>query len=124
MQIITLLLGFLHTLTGLQILSLIETVAETLAGLLYLLLDLLVVLRDLILDQHVSTITLLRVAVVDQGIVESIHMSRSLPYRRVHKDGAVDAHDILVQHRHSLPPILLNIILQLHAVLTVVVNGS
>ena len=103
MQIITLLLGFLHTLTGLQILSLIEAVAE---------------------DQHVSTITLLRVAVVDQGIVESIHMSRSLPYRRVHKDGAVDAHDVLVQHRHSLPPILLNIILQLHAVLTIVVNGS
>ena len=124
MQSVALLLGLLHTFAGFQVLSLIEAVAETLAGLLNLLLDLLIVLGNLILDQHVSTITLLGVTVIDQGIIESIHVTRSLPYGRVHKDGAVDTHDILVQHRHGLPPILLNVILQLHTVLTIVVNGS
>ena len=66
-QIVALFLGFLHALAGLQILSLVEAVAEALASLL--------LLGNLIFDQHVSTIALLRVAVVDQGIVESVHVT-------------------------------------------------
>ena len=81
-------------------------------------------LKQIILDEHIGTIALLRVAVVDEGIIESIHVTRSLPYRRVHENGRVDTHDVLVQHRHSFPPILLNVILQLHTVLTVVIHGS
>ena len=40
------------------------------------------------------------------------------------EDGRVDAHDVLVQQRHGLPPILFDIVFQLHTELTVVVNGA
>ena len=124
MESVALLLRLLHALRSLQILSLVEAVAETLTSLLHFLLDLLVVLGNLILDEHIGTIALLRVAVVDEGIVEGIHVSAGLPYRRVHEDGRVDTHDVLVQHRHGLPPVLLNVILQLNTVLTVVIHGA
>ena len=75
MQCIALFLGFLHSLTGFQVLGLVERVAKALACLLDLLLNLLVIFCNLILNQDVSAITFLRVAVVNQGVVESIDMT-------------------------------------------------
>ena len=124
MQCVALLLGFLHALAGLHIFCLVERVTETLASLLNLFLNLLVVFGNLVLNQHVGTIALLTVAVVDEGIVESIHVARGLPDGGVHKNGAVNTHDILVQQNHRLPPILLNVVFQLHTVLTVVINST
>ena len=124
MEGIALLLCFLHALAGGQELLLVESILETLAGLLDFLLDFLVVLGNLVLNQDVGAIALLRVAVVNEGVIESIDMARGLPYRRVHEDSRVDTHDVLVQHRHGLPPVLLNVILQLHAVLTVIIDGA
>ena len=48
----------------------------------------------------------------------------SLPHGRVHEDGGVDTHDIAVHQHHRLPPIFLDIILKLNAVLTVVIHGG
>lgn len=42
----------------------------------------------------------------------------------MHEDCGVDADDVVVEHRHRLPPIALDIVFQLHAVLTVVVDGG
>ena len=112
------------TRRGLAVLGLVESLTETLAGLLDLLLDLLVLLGDPILDQHVGAVALLRIAVVDQRIVEGRHVARSLPRLGVHEDGGIESHDILVQLDHRVPPVALDVVFQLHAVLSVVIDGG
>ena len=106
------------------VLGFVESLSETLAGFLHLLLDLLVLLGEPVFDQHVGTVTLLRVLVVDQRVVERADMSRSLPRTGVHEDRGVDAHDILMQLDHRIPPVALDVVFQLHAVLSVVVHRS
>ena len=111
MQSVALLLGLLHAFRSLHVLLLVERIAKALASLLHLLLNLLVILGNLVFNQYVSTIALLRVAVVNQRVVKGINVSTGLPYRGVHKDSRVDAHDVLVQQYHRFPPVFLNIIL-------------
>ena len=94
---IALVLGLLHSLTRFHILFLVEGIAKTFACLGNLLLDFLVILGNLVFDEHVGAIALLRVAVVNQRVVECIHMSTCLPDGGVHEDSRVDAHDVLVQ---------------------------
>ena len=103
-------------------LGLVEGVAKLLGSLGHFLGNLLVILGYLVLDEHVGAVTLLRVAVVDEGVVEGIHVSAGLPDGGVHEDGGVDAHDVLVQQHHALPPVLFDIVFQFHAVLAVVVH--
>ena len=122
-QRITLLCQLQYLGRGGTILCLVEVLLETLARLLHLLVYLLIVLGHLVLDEHIGTIALLRVTVVDEGVVESIHMTGSLPGGGVHEDGGIDAHDVLVQQHHALPPVLLDVVLQFHTVLTIVIHG-
>ena len=42
----------------------------------------------------------------------------------MHEDGAVDADDVLVQQGHRLPPVTLDIVFQLNAVLCIVINRA
>ena len=51
-------------------------------------------------------------------------MTRRLPDPRVHKDGGVQPCDIVVQVRHALPPVSLDVILQLDAILTIVIDST
>ena len=122
MQCIPLGLMLQHAAIGSAELSLVESLAETLASLLDLLVDLIFNLGELLLDEHIGTIALLRVAVVDERVVECIHMARSLPDCRVHEDGSIDAHDVLVELGHCLPPVALDIVLEFNTVLTVVID--
>ena len=124
MKSIALLLSLTNTLRSLAILGLVEAVAKTLTGFLHLLLNLVVVLGNLLLDEHIRTITLFGVAVVNEGIVERIHMAGGLPCCGMHEDGGIDAHDVLVKQHHRLPPILFDVVLQLHTILTVVIHGA
>ena len=124
MQGVTVLHMLFHALVGLLIEFLIKVLAEALAGLCQLLFDLLVYLRYLVFYQHISAIAFLRVAVVYQGVVEGIHMPARFPYRRVHEDSGINTHDILVQQRHRVPPVLLDVVLQFHAVLTIVIHSA
>ena len=113
-----------HAGRGLAVLRLVERLAETLAGLLDLLLHLLVLFGDPLLDEHVGAVALLRIPVVDQRVVERRHVARSLPGFGMHENGGVDAHDVLMQLDHRIPPVALDIVLQLHAVLPVVIDGG
>ena len=103
-------------------LRLVESVAKTLARFLHLLVDFLLNLCQLFLNEHVGTITFLRVAVIYQRVVESVHVSRCFPHRRVHEDSGIYAHDVLVQEGHRVPPITLDVVLQFHTILAVVVH--
>ncbi len=123
-EVVELSLVLEHTLVGGAELCSVELVAEALAGLFYLLLNLILVLAHLLFDEDIGTIALLRVAIVDEGVVEGVHVSAGLPSGGVHEDSGVDAHDVLVQQHHALPPVLLDVVLQLYAVLSVVIDGG
>ena len=112
-----------HARRGGAVLRLVELLAETLARLVDLLLDFLVLAGEPILDEHVGAVTLLGILVVDQRVVESPHMPRSLPRTRVHENRGVDAHDILVEPDHRIPPVALDVVFQLDPVLPVIVHG-
>ena len=123
-QVVVFLLVLDDTGIGGAELRLVEGVAILFLGLLDLLLNLVLILCHLLLDEYVGAIALLGVAVVDEGIVEGIDVSAGLPRGGVHEDSGVDAHDILVQEHHRLPPVLLYIVLELHAVLSVVIDRA
>ena len=116
--------GLRHARRRFAVFGLVERLAEALAGLLDLFFDLFILFGQPVLDQHVGAVTLLRILVVDQRVVEGRHMARGLPRLGMHEDRGVDADDVLVQFDHRIPPISLDVVLQLHAVLTVVVHGS
>ena len=117
-------LAALHVGVGGQELGLVEGLAELAPALLHLLGDLLLVLGDVLLQQHVGAVALLAVLVVDQRVVEGVHMAAGLPSGWVHEDGRVDADDLLVQAHHGGPPVLADVVLELHPVWTVVVGGT
>ena len=75
MKVVELLLILQDARIGGAELSLIEAVAEALLSLGDLLGDLLLVFGHVVLDEHIGAITLLRVAVVDQWIIERIHVT-------------------------------------------------
>ena len=75
MEIIKLLLVLQYTRVGSTELSLIEAIAEALLSLGNLLGNLLLILSHVILDEHIGTITLLGITVIDQWVVEGIHMT-------------------------------------------------
>ena len=49
-------------------------------------------------------------------------MSGSLPDGRVHEDGRIQSHHVLVQQDHGVPPVLLNIVLELNSILSVIID--
>ena len=102
--------------------GLIKAVAEALGGLAYLLGNLLFVSCNLVFDEHIGTVSLLRVAVIYQWIVESIDVPRGLPHRGVHENSGINTHDVVVQQNHRVPPVFLDIVFQLDAVGAIVVN--
>ena len=42
----------------------------------------------------------------------------------MHEDGRVESYDVAVEQHHALPPILLDIVFQLYAVLSVIVDSG
>jgi hypothetical protein len=101
-----------------------KSFGEALAAFLDLLGDLILVLGDVLLQQHVGTVALFAVLVVDQRVVESIHVAAGLPHSGVHEDSGVQTHDVLVELGHGLPPVAADVVLQLNAVRAVVVGGA
>ena len=121
-QLVPLALVLEHAGVGLAEHCLVKAVAKALACLSHLLVHLLLKFGELVLDEHVGTVTFLAVAVVDQGVVEGVDMSTGFPDGGVHKHRRVDAHDVVVKQRHRFPPVALDVVLQFHAVLAVVVD--
>ena len=124
MQSIALLLVLQNTLVCSAELCLVELVAETLLCLVYLLLYLIFVLCHLVLDEDISTVTLLRVAIVDERVVEGINVSAGLPGGGVHEDAGIDADNVLVQKHHALPPVLFDVVLELYTILSVIIDSA
>ena len=123
-QGVALLLMLEHTGVGGAELSLIKGVAKLLGGFLHLLVNLLLVLRNLVLDEVVGAITLLRVTVVDEGVVEGINVAAGLPHGGVHENSGVNADDVVVEQHHGVPPVFLDIVFQFNAVWSVIIDGG
>jgi len=113
-----------HTCIGAAELCFIKSFSKLFGGFGNFLVDFIIVFSQLVLNQNIGTIAFLRVAVVNQGVIESVNVSRCLPDSRVHKNCRIDTHDIFVQQHHALPPILFDVILQLHSHLTVIIDST
>ena len=124
MELVAFLLVLKHAWVGLAIHVLVKLLAKTLCGLGHLFIDFLVKLGDFVLYQVVGTVSLLRVAVVNQRVVESVNVTRSFPDSRVHENGRVKTHYVLVQKGHCLPPVALDVVFEFNTVLSVVINCS
>ncbi len=113
-----------HTGVGGDELLAVEGVAEAFVSLLAFLIDFLLNLGNVVLNQHIGAIAFLGVLVVNQRVVEGVHMSRCLPDAWVHEDGGVDADNVLMILYHGTPPILLDVVFQFRTQLTIVVYGG
>ena len=87
MQGITLLQVLQYTWIGLTELGFVEGVAKLFLGLSHFLGHLLLILGYLVFDEHVGTIAFFGVAVINERVIESVHVAAGLPDGRVHKDG-------------------------------------
>ena len=105
-------------------LFLIEGVAEAFSGLLHLFVYLLLYLRHIVFNEDVRAVAFLAVLIIYHRVVEGIHMAGSLPHCRVHEDSRVETNDVLVHLHHRFPPVLPDVLLQLHSVLSVVIHGG
>ena len=103
-------------------LRLVKSVAKPLGGLGDVLVDFRFDFGNVVLDQDVCTVALFAVLVVDERVIERVHVPGCLPGRGVHEDAGIDAHDVLVHAHHGGPPVLLDVVLQFCAKLAVVVS--
>jgi hypothetical protein len=76
----------------------------------YFLVNLFFDLRNVILNQNIGPETLLTVLVIDQRVVEGIHMAAGLPGGGMHKNSAVYSNNIIIKLNHGLPPIIANVL--------------
>ena len=105
-------------------LGLVEILAEFLAPLGYFLLDFLLYFSEVVLDEIVCTISLLGVLIVNERVIESSYVTGSNPCLRMHEHAGINADHIFVKTGHRLPPIPLDIVLEFHSHLTIVINCS
>jgi len=120
-QLIPFLLVFQNPRVGGPELRLIEGIAKPFTGFVDLFRDFIFDFGQLLLNKHVGPVSFFGILVVDEGVVERVDMARGLPDSGVHEDGRIDPYHILVQKDHTVPPIFLDVVLQLDAVLSVVV---
>ena len=102
----------------------VEAFAELAAAFFNFFVDFLFDLAQIIFDQVVSTVTFLRILVVDQRVVERGDVAGRDPGFRMHENAGIDADDVFVQASHRLPPVPFDIVLEFHAHLAVVIHGG
>ncbi len=79
---------------------------------------------QIIFQQHVCPVSFFGIPVVYERIVKSRHVPAGFPYPRVHENGCIQANDVVMHPHHRIPPVFPYVVLEFHAVLTVVVHGT
>ena len=74
-------------------------------------------------EKLIGTVAELGLFAIDHGVGESIHVSRCLPYLRVHDDGRIEALYVVAALHKVAPPSLLNIVTQLDSEGPVVIEA-
>ena len=123
-QCITLCLMLKNTPIGAAELSFVESFTKSFGSFGHLFINLIIVLSQLIFNQHIGTVAFFRVFIINQRIVKCIHMSGSLPDGRVHKDCRVNTDNVFVQQHHAVPPVFFNIVFQFNTHLSVVIHRA
>ena len=75
------------------------------------------------LYQMIDPVALFTIAVIDHGIIEIIYVPAGLPRGGMHKNSGIDTDYILTQLGHALPPVVLYILFELAAHLTIIVDS-
>ena len=115
-------LVFHHPRVGCAIHRRIKSLTKSLGRFVHFLVDFLSDFLLMILEQHIRTITLLAVLVVDHRITKTIHVTAGLPHFGMHKNGRINPNDVLIELGHGFPPVLTQIIAQFNTVLTVIID--
>ena len=63
-------------------------------------------------------------AAVDERVGEAFEVARGLPHARMLEDRGVDRHDVVALLQHRAPPLVLDVRLEQHPVVPVVVRGA
>ena len=87
MQRVALGLVFQHTSIRAAELSFVKGISKTFSGFGHFLVYLVIILGKLVFYQNISTIAFLGITVINQRVIERIHMSTGFPDSRMHKDG-------------------------------------
>src|SRR5690606_20895563 len=106
------------------ILLFIKRFTKTNSCLFDFLLSFLIDFLTIILNQHIGSISLFGIFIVNKWVVERIYVTRSLPSRRVHQNGSIYPHNVLVKLNHCSPPIFSNIFFEFYPVLCIVINRT
>ncbi len=88
----------------------VECLAEPLCGFVDLFLSLFFQFCAVIFQQNIGSETFLRIFIVNQRIIESIHVAGGFPNCGMHEDRGVDTHDIFIHLNHGFPPVLLDVV--------------
>ena len=75
----------------------------------------------MLFDKNISPVSFLGILVVDKRIVESVDMPGCFPDGGMHENCRIDAHYVVMQKHHAVPPVFLNVVLQFNTVLAIVV---
>ena len=113
-----------HTRIGFPVHRFVKVITEALAGFGDLFIDLALNFLHMLLDEDVGPETALAVFIVDQWIVEGIHVAGSLPGLGMHENGRVKPDDIVVHLHHAFPPIILEVIFELNTIGAVIIYGA
>ncbi len=124
MNLVPLSLFTQHVGVGSAELGLVKGVSEPLFALSHLFFNLFLNLAQVILNENIGTISLLGILVVDERVVKCAYVAGSFPNAGMHENSGIDAHDVLVQAGHRLPPIVFDVVFELDAHLAIIVNSG
>src|SRR5688572_18449 len=71
--------------------------------------------------QMIDPVSFLTVFVIDHRVIEIINMARSFPRGRMHENGSINTHNILIHAGHTIPPIVLYIFFEFTSPLPVII---
>ncbi len=115
--------GFQYPRIGFAELLFIKRIAKPFGRFTDLLFNLLIQFSQILFDKHVGAITFFTILVINQRIIKSIDMPRRFPNSGVHKDRGIQPNHIIMEANHRVPPILFDIVLELHPHRAVIVNS-
>src|SRR5690606_29018226 len=71
----------------------------------------------------IYAIALFTILIIDHGVIKAVYVTTGFPGGGMHKDGGVNAHNIILHLGHPSPPIIFYVFFELRAPLTVVIHS-
>ena len=123
MQFVAFGLVFDHAFVGGTELNFVKTVAETFGGFGHFLVDFIVVFGQLVFNENIGTVAFFGIFVVDQRVVECVHVTGCFPDGRMHENSGIEPHHVVIEQYHGVPPVFLDVVFEFHTHLSIVIDS-